>query len=179
MSEDPLFVQPGYWNGETWVEGDYHLVYGSPCIDRGKTVAVSSDVDGDTRPQGVGYDMGADEYSIPHADVDMILSPTATEILPGGTLDYTVLGINQTGSVLTIDFWSNVTLPDGSIYPPSGELIGPLSVALDPLENRSVYWTQPVPSEAEPGMYTYNAFVGAYPSIMNKYHFNFEITASP
>ena len=42
---------------------DYHLTESSPCIDKGTSVgAPSYDIDGDQRPLGAGYDMGADEY---------------------------------------------------------------------------------------------------------------------
>ena len=53
INADPLFVG----------NGDYHLKTGSPCIDSGTNVgAPTSDIDGDSRPQGAGYDMGSDEY---------------------------------------------------------------------------------------------------------------------
>jgi len=35
MDADPLFVDPGHWDGDTFVLGDYHLLPGSPCIDAG------------------------------------------------------------------------------------------------------------------------------------------------
>ncbi len=55
ISEDPLFQDaPG---------GDFHLQAGSPARDAGTTLAdVSDDFDGQVRPFGPDYDMGADEY---------------------------------------------------------------------------------------------------------------------
>jgi hypothetical protein len=44
------------------VDGDYHLQAGSPCIDAGTSVnAPDDDIDGDPRPKGFGYDLGAHE----------------------------------------------------------------------------------------------------------------------
>ena len=40
----------------------YHLTAGSPCIDAGTTVEIDADMDGEARPEGDGFDMGADEY---------------------------------------------------------------------------------------------------------------------
>jgi hypothetical protein len=52
---DPLFVDES--------DGDYHLQSGSPCIDAGLNVggSVSKDFDGNSRPKGDGYDIGAFE----------------------------------------------------------------------------------------------------------------------
>ena len=59
ITSDPLFVD--------YATSDCHLSSDSPCIDMGTNTNtqaycfVSDDYDGDARPQGIGYDMGADE----------------------------------------------------------------------------------------------------------------------
>lgn len=53
VSADPDFVNP---TGD-----DYHISKDSPAMDAGATVALSEDFDGDARPIGDGYDIGADE----------------------------------------------------------------------------------------------------------------------
>jgi len=54
IATDPLFVN---------APGDVHLQAGSPCKDTGTSVgAPSVDLDGISRPQGSGYDMGAYEF---------------------------------------------------------------------------------------------------------------------
>jgi predicted outer membrane repeat protein len=50
---DPRFLRPA--------AGDYHLDSSSPAIDAGLESGVFTDLDGDPRPAGAGYDLGADE----------------------------------------------------------------------------------------------------------------------
>lgn len=50
---NPLFVERG--------AGDFHLQYGSAAIDSGINAGVSVDIDGESRPLGGGYEIGADE----------------------------------------------------------------------------------------------------------------------
>jgi hypothetical protein len=53
-SGDPKFVNPA--------GGDFHLQVGSPAIDTGSSLnAPVTDFDGNSRPQGAGYDIGAYE----------------------------------------------------------------------------------------------------------------------
>ena len=51
----PGFVAPSAW--------DYHLAADSAAIDRGVgDSGIATDIDGQARPAGDGYDLGADEY---------------------------------------------------------------------------------------------------------------------
>ena len=53
-----------YWGDPAFVNaaaGDYHLGFGSAAIDRGVNAGVATDIDGEARPMGMGYDIGADE----------------------------------------------------------------------------------------------------------------------
>jgi parallel beta-helix repeat protein len=50
---------PAFANPNT---GDYHIGAGSAARDAGVDAGVTTDVDGQARPQGPGYDIGADEY---------------------------------------------------------------------------------------------------------------------
>ncbi len=83
---DPQFLASGYWdpNGnqhdasdDFWVEGDYHLLAGSPCIDAGSFASVNqmpgTDADGNTRLAGPQTDMGCFEFGgSPDADGDWL-----------------------------------------------------------------------------------------------------------
>jgi predicted outer membrane repeat protein len=64
INADPIFVDPDGLDNDVGTEDDdMHLKSGSPCIDAGTSIgAPSTDFEGDLRPQGAGYDMGADEY---------------------------------------------------------------------------------------------------------------------
>ena len=99
----------GGWDGEGNIDadplfsggGDYHLTMSSPCIDAGTDAGVDTDIDGDGRPQGVGFDMGAYEYpdcwdadqdgygdaacgGFDCDDTDPGINPSADEICTGG-----------------------------------------------------------------------------------------------
>ncbi len=75
---DPMFIRTGF--GE---EGDYHLGEGSPAIDSGLEVPLTTDLDGCARPQGSGYDIGAYEFgtctrkAIVRTGVTTTISPVA------------------------------------------------------------------------------------------------------
>jgi predicted outer membrane repeat protein len=80
IDADPRFVRPGYWvdandantivepndPNAVWVDGDYHLLPESQCINTGEPnyipVPNETDLDGNRRVTGGRIDMGAYEY---------------------------------------------------------------------------------------------------------------------
>jgi uncharacterized repeat protein (TIGR01451 family) len=74
---DPAFLDPG--------AGDYHIGLTSAAIDRAVVVGAVDDMDGEARPQGIGYDIGADEVG-PWVTKQAFPNP----VQPGGQLTFTI-----------------------------------------------------------------------------------------
>jgi hypothetical protein len=89
IDDDPLFTEMGHWGdvndtsvvvspshpNAVWVDGDYHLLWASPCIDAGDPCGVYEgqvDMDGEGRVAGDRVDMGSDEF---WAEPDIEVSP--------------------------------------------------------------------------------------------------------
>jgi uncharacterized repeat protein (TIGR01451 family) len=75
--DNPAFVNPN--------AGDYHIGIASAAIDQGADTGVYYDIDGEPRPQGNGYDLGADETGL-----IAIKQATPDPAQPGGQLIYTI-----------------------------------------------------------------------------------------
>lgn len=100
-----LSVDPQFLN---YSEGDYSLAMGSPCIDAASaTYGVATDIDGEARPQGAGYDIGMDEFA--STSYDLII----TEVMANASTESTgeFVEIYNNGSV-AIDL-SGLILTDG------------------------------------------------------------------
>jgi uncharacterized repeat protein (TIGR01451 family) len=115
-SGDPAFVQPD--------AGDYHIGAASAARDAGVDAGVRGDVDGQARPHGAGYDVGADEF---YPDFALAVSKQASSIAvtPGASLTYT-LRVTNTG---TMDLHATITdtlplhiVPIGTAIVPGGQI---------------------------------------------------------
>lgn len=114
---DPAFVDAA--------AGDYHIGPGSAARDRGVEVGVFVDFEGDGRPRGGGYDIGADEFPNPLA---LSLSATPAMARPGQPLTYVIHLSNFDSTVLTAAITSTLPAqvqPAGRVTTWTEELIDP------------------------------------------------------
>jgi hypothetical protein len=58
----PTFMAVHGVSGDPVLDATYHLQGGSAAIDAGMDAGVDYDIDGDARPLGSGFDIGADEF---------------------------------------------------------------------------------------------------------------------
>jgi uncharacterized repeat protein (TIGR01451 family) len=87
---DPSFLNPDY--------RDYHIGSDSAAIDVGVDAGVTVDIDGEPRPAGTGYDIGADEYYHPALDVTKQADPNPVQA--GALLTYTIRVTNTGNTTL-------------------------------------------------------------------------------
>jgi len=133
-------------------------------------VITVSDPNAANNPQTISVSLTVTQPSITLSCV-----PDATILSRGGTLWYTVTATNNTATSQTFQYWTDVLLPNSTIYPPSGCLFGPVTVTLSAYGNRSARLSHPIPPVAPLGTYTFNACIGAYPTSDTEQHFNFEV----
>jgi uncharacterized repeat protein (TIGR01451 family) len=96
--------------------GDYHLGPASAAINRGTDAGVTTDFEGEPRPQNGGFDAGFDESPYPRQPFDYALtiskSDGQTLVPAGAALTYTIV-ITNTGTDPAIDAVVSDTLPTG------------------------------------------------------------------
>jgi uncharacterized repeat protein (TIGR01451 family) len=135
---DPAFVNPA--------AGDYHIGLGSAALDAGADAGVSTDIDGDPRPIGPGYDLGADEW--PGSGLQVTKRATPDPVQPGAQLTYTIGITNATGvevhATITDTLPLSVTLDEasgGTSGMPGGTLVPPDGTVVLPDGRVAVTWT--------------------------------------
>jgi len=122
VSQSPtatVSLQNQHWGDTAFVNpdgGDYHIFEGSAAIDQGVDAGVSVDIDGESRPVGAGYDLGADEYPC--------------DPVSGVQLSRTPLGALFTGNTVWFTADANGTMPFAYTWTLDGAPVG---------ENRSVF----------------------------------------
>jgi thermitase len=90
---DPAFVNPE--------AGDYHIEPSSAAADAGIDAGITTDVDGEQRPRGKGFDIGADEI-LPQAALRVAQRAFPNPARAGEPLIYTVRITNTGGVSLTL-----------------------------------------------------------------------------
>ncbi|MBN1315269.1 MAG: hypothetical protein JXA42_07370 [Anaerolineales bacterium] len=91
-----LWETPGFVDTNS---GDFRLQYTSAAIDAGVPVGLFVDLEGEPRPQGYGYDIGADEFTPP--------APTRIEIV--GPV-YATVGFGYPFQAIVEPSWAGVPI---------------------------------------------------------------------
>ncbi|MBA3534879.1 MAG: right-handed parallel beta-helix repeat-containing protein, partial [Ardenticatenales bacterium] len=121
---------------------DYHILKASVALDAGISSDLTLDVDGQPRPGGEGYDVGADEYYQP--EMVLSISSTPEPAVAGDTFTY-LYRVNNTGNIdlhgivtaslpVTVTpsgvmTWTNVTIGQGSTWEQNVSVSVPITYA--------------------------------------------------
>jgi len=115
--------------------------------------------------------------------VTLTLVPDVVTVAQGSVLGYTLTATNTTASIQCFQYWENVNLPGGALYPANGSLLGYIPrICLDGGLSRSVHLTHGLPLFAPIGAYVFNVYDGIYPvsfrTVVDTDSFNFNVTAA-
>jgi len=102
--------------------------------------------------------------------------PDTTIIPRGGTLGFWAHVINYTSGTWSFHYATKVRTPNGSWYPSSGYLLGPMKRTLTYHESKSKYISHFIPYTAPLGTYTYHGYVGMPGDIWDECTFDFIVT---
>jgi len=112
---DPCFIDLGFWdpnenpadpNDDFWIEGDYHLLPESACIDSGDPNYIvepnTTDLEGRPRIIGGRIDMGAFEYS-PPIPAEVRIAPRTINLVSRGKWITALIWLPEDYNVVDID----------------------------------------------------------------------------
>lgn len=164
-TDETIIVAPG--NITSWSDTQIQLTLPALQIDS-YGVAVVTRYFYDTDGNG-SYTLGVDKvYQTITSDpqqfktIECSFVPDTTIIQQGETLGFQATVTNYIDKSATVLFATDVTLPNGNKYPPSGYLIGPLEVYLNPYQSKSGHRSLDIPTTAPLGNYIYHGYVGNY-----------------
>ncbi|MFH1861455.1 MAG: M14 family zinc carboxypeptidase [bacterium] len=108
-------------------------------------------------------------------DVTITIDPVSPPIVippTGGSFQYNLSIVNNSGAAQTFDVWLTITLPTGSVY---GPVILRTNVTVSSGATINRLLNQNVPGTARAGTYNMNAYIGDYEltTIWSEDHFDF------
>ena len=108
VKANPLFVNS---------LSDWHLQSNSPAIDKGTTVS-STDYDGNTRPQGPGFDIGAYEYVVSGSalDISSVTIKTSPILDTDANFGWENITCIVTSSFMVNNVFLILARPNGAIF---------------------------------------------------------------
>jgi hypothetical protein len=156
IAADPLFTGQNLGFYITWWNFPAPDSSRSPCIDAGNPASPFD-------PDGTIRDMGALFFDQREFDVEITLVPLGTWVIPpeGGTLQYDTQIYNAEAQAADFDVWVMVTLPGGAQF---GPVLGPIHLTLPAGAQITRSRSQAVPASAPPGIYSYQAMTGSFPT---------------
>lgn len=104
--------------------GDYHLAANSLAIDQGVDAGITTDFEGDSRPQGDGFDIGADERLISPV---LAISKTGPATAKSGDPILYTLTVANSGEGAASNLFITDKLPAGATFieaQDGGQLVG-------------------------------------------------------
>ncbi len=111
-------------------------------------------------------------------NVSVTVTPSSTIVPQGGVLGYTPYIINNGGTAVTFQYWTDIILYNGQPYG-GNPVFGPAQLTLQPSQSRTRLLNISIPSNAPLGNYTLYARIGWNPNdIWDEDYFQFTVTTA-